>query len=181
VQSSAGPQDNPSQEATDQQQLPLHMSISRTVPIKRVQIDSLQAALTKQLKPFKACRVQLQGLVCLVNDAATRSFVGVKVAAGEARVSVCLSVVVSVFVCDVYGMDVSVLVWSVKLMGVVWAGHVGCESHSTLAEGGGGAAQLAEGFLWGSWLSWWIMWLHGSSCGGMFGHCACVRLCRLCG
>jgi hypothetical protein len=73
------------------------MSISRTVPIKRIQIDSLQAALTKQLKPFKACRVQLQGLVCLVNDAATRSFVGVEVAAGEARVSTVYG-----SVCDVH-------------------------------------------------------------------------------
>jgi hypothetical protein len=63
------------------------MSISRTVPIKRIQIDSLQAALSKQLKPFKPCRVQLQGLVCLVNDAAKRSFVGIRVAAGEKQVS----------------------------------------------------------------------------------------------
>lgn len=71
-----------------QQQLPLHMSISRTVPIKRIQIESLQAALTKQLKPFKAFRVQLQGLLALVNDAKARSFVGVRVAAaGEKQVS----------------------------------------------------------------------------------------------
>jgi hypothetical protein len=63
------------------------MSISRTVPIKRIQIDSLQAALSKQLKPFKPCRVQLQGLVCLVNDGATRSFVGIRVATGERQVS----------------------------------------------------------------------------------------------
>lgn len=70
----------------DQQSLPLHISISRTVPIKRIQIDSLQAALSKQLKPFKACRLQLQGLVCLVNDSATRSFVGVQVAAGDKQV-----------------------------------------------------------------------------------------------
>lgn len=56
------------------------MSISRTVPIKRIQIESLQAALSKQLKPFKACRVQLQGLVCLANDTRSRSFVGIQVA-----------------------------------------------------------------------------------------------------
>lgn len=68
------------------QQLPLHMSISRTVPIKKVQIDSLQAALTKQLKPFKGFKLQLQGLLCLVNDSATRSFVGIKVATGEKQV-----------------------------------------------------------------------------------------------
>jgi hypothetical protein len=77
---------------TAEQQLPLHMSISRTVPIKRIQIESLQAALTKQLKPFKACRVQLQGLVCLVNESATRSFVGIKVATGEKLVSAMLAV-----------------------------------------------------------------------------------------
>jgi hypothetical protein len=73
------------QDTTDQQ-LPLHMSISRTLPIKRIQMDSLQAALTKQLKPFKAFKVQLQGLLCLVNDADTRSFVGVRAAAGEQQV-----------------------------------------------------------------------------------------------
>lgn len=105
--------------------------------------------------------MQLQGLVCLVNDAATRSFVGVKVAAGEARVSVCLSVVVSVFVCDVYGMDVSVLVWSVKRMGVVWAGHVGCESHSTLAEGGGGVLRSLQKGSFGA------VGCPGGSCGFM--------------
>lgn len=79
-------QQDPQSDAADQQ-LPLHLSISRTVPIKRIQIDSLQAALSKQLKPFKSCRVQLQGLVCLVNDAATRSFVGIRVATGEKQVS----------------------------------------------------------------------------------------------
>lgn len=83
----AAVQQRPSQDAAEQQ-LPLHMSISRTVPIKRIQIESLQAALSKQLKPFKAFKVQLQGLVCLVNDAATRSFVGIKVATAEKLVSV---------------------------------------------------------------------------------------------
>lgn len=93
-QSSAREQQSPqqqeapadSQQQQQQQSLPLHISISRTVPIKRIQADSLQAALTKQLKPFKACRVQLQGLLCLVNDPGSRSFMGVKVAAGEKQV-----------------------------------------------------------------------------------------------
>jgi hypothetical protein len=82
----AAAQQRPSQGAAEQQ-LPLHLSISRTVPIKRIQIESLQAALTKQLKPFKAFRAQLQGLVCLANDTATRSFVGIKVATGEKQVN----------------------------------------------------------------------------------------------
>lgn len=76
-----------SSDNTSEQQLPLHMSISRTVPIKRIQIESLQAALSKQLKPFKAFKVQLQGLVCLVNDAKARSFVGLRVSCGEKQVS----------------------------------------------------------------------------------------------
>jgi hypothetical protein len=68
------------------QQLPLHISISRTVPIRHIQIESLKVALTKQLKPFKAARVSLAGLCALRNDAATRSFVGIRVAAGAQQV-----------------------------------------------------------------------------------------------
>lgn len=68
------------------QQLQLHMSLSRTVPIKHIQIASLKAAVSKQLKPFKRFKVELQGLTCLVNDAGTRSFVCLKVSKGLQQV-----------------------------------------------------------------------------------------------
>lgn len=83
------PQRNGTADPSSQQpqQLPIHMSVSRTVPIRRCQIESLQAALVKQLKAFKACRVCLHGLVCLVNDSKTRSFVGLRMSLGEHKVS----------------------------------------------------------------------------------------------
>ncbi len=61
----------------------LHLSLSRTVPARRVQVVSLVAALSRQLRPFRRFPVQLQGLTCLVNDAGTRSFVGARVTAGH--------------------------------------------------------------------------------------------------
>lgn len=80
-------------------QLPLHLSLSRTVPLRRIQFASLLAALGKQLRPFKACHVQLQGLMCLLNDNATRCFVGIRVANGDAQVC-CLAAGLSCHACD---------------------------------------------------------------------------------
>lgn len=63
------------------------MSLSRTVAVRHAQIASLKAALAKQLRPFKAFKLQLAGLVCLVNDNHSRSFVGIKAAPGQPQVS----------------------------------------------------------------------------------------------
>jgi hypothetical protein len=67
--------------------LPLHLSLSQTVPIRYGQAASLKAALEKQLRPCRTFKLQLQGLVCLTNEPKTRSFVCIRVATGLQQVS----------------------------------------------------------------------------------------------
>jgi hypothetical protein len=67
--------------------LPLHLSLSQTVPIRYGQTASLKAALEKQLRPCRAFKLQLEGLVCLTNEPKTRSFVCIRVASGLQQVS----------------------------------------------------------------------------------------------
>jgi hypothetical protein len=88
---------NPQQQQQQQQEeaaqmaqsaaLPLHMSLSRTVPIRYGQAASLAAALEKQLRPCRKFRGLLSGLVCLTNEPKTRSFVCLRVADGVQQVS----------------------------------------------------------------------------------------------
>jgi hypothetical protein len=85
----AGEAPQQQQRQQQQQQLPLHISISRTLPIRATQRDSVRAALAQQLRPHsRAFSVALQGLVALRNEGGTRTFVGIKVAAGHKQVCV---------------------------------------------------------------------------------------------
>ncbi|KAF6251293.1 hypothetical protein COO60DRAFT_653935 [Scenedesmus sp. NREL 46B-D3] len=68
------------------QALPLHMSLSQTVPIRYGQAASLKAAVAKQLRPCRRFGAQLSGLACLTNEPKTRSFVCLRVAAGLQQV-----------------------------------------------------------------------------------------------
>jgi hypothetical protein len=51
------------------------------------QAASLKAAPEKQLRPCRAFKVQLEGLVCLTNEPKTRSFMCIQVATGLQQVS----------------------------------------------------------------------------------------------
>jgi hypothetical protein len=75
-----------SQQAGQHQDHLLHLSLSRTVPIRHIQADSLRAALTRQLRPFRSFPLTLSGLTCLVNDTHSRTFVGIKAAVGRKHV-----------------------------------------------------------------------------------------------
>jgi hypothetical protein len=66
--------------------LPLHLSLSQTVPIRYGQAASLKAALEKQLRPCRKFTLQLSGLVCLTNEPRTRTFVSLRVATGLQQV-----------------------------------------------------------------------------------------------
>jgi hypothetical protein len=70
--------------------LPLHLSLSQTVPIRYGQAASLKAALEQQLRPCRKFKLQLAGLVCLTNEPKTRSFVCIRVASGSQQVGFAL-------------------------------------------------------------------------------------------
>ena len=75
-------------EPAKEQQLPYHISLSRTVAIRREQISPLKAALKQSLIKCKRAAVALKGLATFANDEGSRSFVSVMVEQGHEEVSV---------------------------------------------------------------------------------------------
>lgn len=64
----------------------LHISLSRTVPIKHRQIQSLTTQVARNIRKLPPYSITLTGLRAMVNEDRTRSFVCLDVAAGRRNV-----------------------------------------------------------------------------------------------
>jgi hypothetical protein len=79
------------EEEPKEQQLPYHISLSRTVAIRREQIGPLKAALKQGLSKCRRAAIALKGLSTFANDEGSRTFVSLMVEQGCKEVIVFVS------------------------------------------------------------------------------------------
>lgn len=75
-----------------------HVSLSRTVPVRMPQIETLMEALRRGARRFSACDAGLSGLKVFVNDEGTRTFIALKIEQGSEAVCRMIAAVDKAFV-----------------------------------------------------------------------------------
>lgn len=75
----------------------VHISLSRTVPIRAGQIDTFKSLLRKQLRKFKPFQCRFGDLVVLRNDERTTCFVAIAIEGGRENLDVLVDWVDTVF------------------------------------------------------------------------------------